>query len=322
MGVASLGNINFRIDPLEISWPYEIQTAVTSTIGGKVVQVLGASLGDLTVTGTFGTGGWQEEVQFLSQITAIAENQTNATSGVPVRFYYPPRGFDFQVYVKAITPIRHTAAEFNPSWELTLFIVQDNFGITKTLAKDAMDAFIHRISTGIGWKQSIYNGPASAAQAEAILAKAGATTVQQYVYGNFRAGLGYSRTPDGGSGTSPSTSGAAASGTASGTPGAVAPTTDIQKYAQELLNQYGWGDQWTSFNNIVMAESSWNVTATNQSSGAYGIPQALPGSKMASAGADWQSNGETQLKWMMGYIQQVYGSPDKAWAFHVTHGWY
>lgn len=84
----------------------------------------------------------------------------------------------------------------------------------------------------------------------------------------------------------------------------------------------GWvGPQWTAFNNIVMAESGWNTRAEN-ASGAYGIPQALPGSKMASSGANWQTSATTQIRWMIGYIKGRYGNPVKAWTFHLANGWY
>jgi hypothetical protein len=68
-------------------------------------------------------------------------------------------------------------------------------------------------------------------------------------------------------------------------------------------------------------ESSWRYDAEN-ASGAYGIPQALPGSKMASAGADWQTNPATQIKWGLGYIKAIYGDPCKAWAFEEANGYY
>ena len=69
-------------------------------------------------------------------------------------------------------------------------------------------------------------------------------------------------------------------------------------------------------------ESGWRVNAENTSSGAYGIPQSLPGSKMATSGADWQTNPVTQIKWGLGYIQERYGSPCGAWDFKQGHGWY
>jgi hypothetical protein len=90
-----------------------------------------------------------------------------------------------------------------------------------------------------------------------------------------------------------------------------------------MLSMYGWGDdQFTCFDKIITQESNWNVYATNKSSGAYGIPQALPGSKMATAGADWQTNPATQIKWALGYVQGRYGTPCGAWSFKLAHGWY
>ncbi|MER7465262.1 transglycosylase SLT domain-containing protein [Streptomyces sp. NPDC097981] len=80
--------------------------------------------------------------------------------------------------------------------------------------------------------------------------------------------------------------------------------------------------QFAAFNNIVSRESGWNHTATNSSSGAYGLVQALPGSKMASAGADWKTNPATQIKWGLDYMNSRYGSPVGAWNFWQAHHWY
>lgn len=96
----------------------------------------------------------------------------------------------------------------------------------------------------------------------------------------------------------------------------------LQNYAKKLLKQYGWSSEWNSFNKLVNSESSWNVKATNPSSGAYGLAQALPASKYNSAGSDWKTNGSTQLRWMMDYIKDRYGDPNKAWSFHLKNNWY
>ncbi|MFF5402608.1 transglycosylase SLT domain-containing protein [Streptomyces misionensis] len=80
--------------------------------------------------------------------------------------------------------------------------------------------------------------------------------------------------------------------------------------------------QFNAFSKIVERESGWNPTATNSSSGAYGLVQALPGSKMASAGADWKTNPATQIKWGLDYMNSRYGSPVKAWSFWQANGWY
>lgn len=96
----------------------------------------------------------------------------------------------------------------------------------------------------------------------------------------------------------------------------------LQAYARQLLAQYGWASQWAAFNDIVMRESGWNVHATNPTSGAYGIPQALPPGKMASAGADWRTSGYTQLRWMMAYIRSMWRTPALADAHERAFHWY
>ncbi len=104
---------------------------------------------------------------------------------------------------------------------------------------------------------------------------------------------------------------------------AVTPGSARDIAHQMMLSMYGWGDdQFACFDKIITQESGWNVSATNRSSGAYGIPQALPGSKMATAGADWQTNPATQIKWALGYVQGRYATPCGAWSFKSAHGWY
>ena len=98
---------------------------------------------------------------------------------------------------------------------------------------------------------------------------------------------------------------------------------EYQAYAQARCNDYGWSDY--DFDCLVSLwnrESHWSVTALNRSSGAYGIPQALPGIKMASAGSDYLTNYKTQIDWGLGYISGRYGSPSNAWAHSESTGWY
>jgi hypothetical protein len=95
-----------------------------------------------------------------------------------------------------------------------------------------------------------------------------------------------------------------------------------QGIAYRMLPSFGFStSQYGCLNNIWSRESGWRYNAEN-ASGAYGIPQALPGSKMASAGADWQTNPATQIKWGLGYIKSRYGSPCQAWAAWQVQGWY
>ena len=93
--------------------------------------------------------------------------------------------------------------------------------------------------------------------------------------------------------------------------------------AQNMLSSFGWspGKYFGCLDNLWSRESGWRYDAANPS-GAYGIPQALPGSKMASAGADWQTNPDTQIKWGLDYIQGRYGDPCAAWAYWQANGSY
>ncbi|KAF2414058.1 16S rRNA pseudouridylate synthase [Microbacterium sp. B35-04] len=124
---------------------------------------------------------------------------------------------------------------------------------------------------------------------------------------------------------SSSSSGSSAPRPVYATGGAVGGTSpaDAQATARAMLGNYGWGDdQFGCLVSLWNKESGWNYQAYNRSSGAYGIPQALPGSKMGSAGADWQTNPATQIAWGLGYISGRYGTPCGAWGHSQSTGWY
>ena len=99
---------------------------------------------------------------------------------------------------------------------------------------------------------------------------------------------------------------------------------EYQAYAKNLcINTYGWTEN--DFNCLVKLwerESNWNPNAHNKSSGAHGIPQSLPASKMASEGDDYYTNGKTQIRWGLKYIKNRYGTPANAWAHSQQKGWY
>ncbi len=98
---------------------------------------------------------------------------------------------------------------------------------------------------------------------------------------------------------------------------------DPRTIARAMLSDFGFGDdQFSCLDSLYMSESGWNIHADNPSSSAYGIPQALPGSKMASAGPDWETNAATQIKWGLEYIKSSYGTPCGAWSFKQGHNWY
>ena len=100
-------------------------------------------------------------------------------------------------------------------------------------------------------------------------------------------------------------------------------SADPKELARALMPEYGMSSaEFGCLDNIWSQESGWNIHADNPSSSAYGIPQALPGSKMSSAGPDWANNAETQIRWGLGYIRDRYGSACGAWGFKSGHGWY
>lgn len=98
----------------------------------------------------------------------------------------------------------------------------------------------------------------------------------------------------------------------------------VRDWAVIWLDKYGWGDQYSCLDHLENGESGWNIHSLNVSSGAYGIGQALPASKMAPYGADYMDNPSTQLHWQMDYLRERYGSPCQAWNFWQAQSphWY
>jgi hypothetical protein len=101
-------------------------------------------------------------------------------------------------------------------------------------------------------------------------------------------------------------------------------TTSARVFASNfMLQTYGWdAEQFACLEPLWNAESGWNHKAHNRSSGAFGIPQSLPAGKMASAGSDWRTNPETQIKWGLNYIQKRYQTPCGAWNHFKKRNWY
>ena len=99
---------------------------------------------------------------------------------------------------------------------------------------------------------------------------------------------------------------------------------ELQNYAHSLvIDSYGWSEaDFVALVNLWNKESGWDIHCYNSYSGAYGIPQALPGSKMATEGTDYETNGETQIRWGLKYIQGRYGSPSGAWQHFLDVNWY
>jgi hypothetical protein len=192
MGVATLDGIPFRIDPDEVTWPFKMKVVDHKTLGGKVIQVLGTVFGDMAVTGVFGhgdpaqgdTSGWEEQERFRVRLKTFTREVAADREPTPIRFRYPPRDWDFQVYVKALSdPIVLDNETINPRYTLTLFVVTDNSGAVE---RGIQDLYVSRLMQGIGWKQTSYNGP-SQDEVDALLTSAGAADPIAYVRAQFAA---------------------------------------------------------------------------------------------------------------------------------------
>lgn len=210
MGLATLGfsdgpNITFRIDPNAIDWKWSVQTSVTETVGGRVIQVVGAYLDDLKVQGDFGQDhsagadgeSWLQAESFFKTVSSIMEFQSrDATkSGLmhrPAVFTYPPKNWRFSVYVKDLADpdgggsVTHSTGKFAHRYALTLFIVEElsdvlvtagtSHGVLSAKRAQAIDAYLSRISDGIGWHFSEYNGHVTGGSTTKPKPKAPATT--------------------------------------------------------------------------------------------------------------------------------------------------
>lgn len=218
MGNGSIGGVRFRIDPSQVSIPYKMNVAVTPTVGGRVVQVHGVTFGDMTIRGLFGQDrtnrreSWQLAEDFSTAVGKLVDKQSarptmaqlTGTDPTPMhptlRFLYndanstnrrglPVHDWDFNVYIKSLKEIEgdstvsHTTGKFSYGYTLTLFIVQDNTG---KLAQVAQNAFIDRLSKGLGWKRGPYNGLMTAADLASYLQGKGAADIHSYVLQQYQ----------------------------------------------------------------------------------------------------------------------------------------
>lgn len=181
-------SVRFRINPDQVDWSFKVKTAVIDTIGGRVVQVLGADLSDMVVRGRFGNrqekdAYWKDAEAFLAQMRKIANYQANdathsgSVMHQPAVFSFPAKDWSFDVYLKGITDgqggiaIQHTSGKFSYDYILTFSIFNDRNNTSRIIGKNngnlvksgdlAIEQYINRIFDGIGWKVSDYNGPSA-----------------------------------------------------------------------------------------------------------------------------------------------------------------
>lgn len=210
MAVLQLGDLRWRIDPNAIDWSFQLDTAVINTLGGQVVQILGATLSDLTIQGSFGQDhsrneqgvSWKLAAAFHQKIKSFMDRQTLPSKTVhtkgqsqakktgilsdagvvhePLSLTYHDgvHNWSFKVLVKALDDgdgagsLDITNGRFSYTYKLTLFIVQAD---SELVDKIASDYFLSRISEGLGWKQTKFNGPLSPADAQDFITVNGGT---------------------------------------------------------------------------------------------------------------------------------------------------
>lgn len=251
---ASLGNMAFLVDPTQVEWDFKVRMSETETVGGRVVQIFGTDLGDMTVQGTVGFGNramgdtesWEALDRLQEKIEDMAEEAGQDRRSRPYRFSVPRMGWSFDVHIKSFSPVTHSNA---PAHEFTLglFIVQD---VTGVVTQGISDRYLERLVDGVGWAQSTYNGPTEE-EIEEILSpyqgSAGLMYKEQMIE-TFTAALG--ALPGGGG--------------FSGLPGLIAGPEGVNAYLWALRMQESGGD-YNAYNSLFGASgayqyipSTWN----------------------------------------------------------------
>lgn len=175
---ATIHGIPFHVDPSSVAWNYRVKLAHHRTLGGKVVQLLGFAMDDLTVSGFFGRDAIGRQDEFFEIMDSITRDQVPPHTGEairPIRFLWPEQQWDFWVYIKAFqqrgasTSIERAMNISNPGYQIIMHVDQDNGDIVKAAAESAQLAYLKRLSAGLGWQQSEWNGPQTAKDLEATL---------------------------------------------------------------------------------------------------------------------------------------------------------
>lgn len=178
----TLGGAGLRVNPNEMRWNFKMKVADQAAVGGKVIQILGVTMSDITLRGQFSRDksmgdrdATDAAERFRLRMRNIAARSMDDSTSAPVRLTYPPRGWDFEVYVKSITPVDLSVETFAPLWELVLFPFGEG---SNKVVKGVKDLYIKRMMDGIGWKQTSYNGPMTQALVDETL---GGESVEQYL---------------------------------------------------------------------------------------------------------------------------------------------
>jgi hypothetical protein len=266
--------VPFRIDPDSVAWSFAMKVSRRKTVGGDVVQVYGTELGDMTVSGVFGFGdrsrgdqnGWEDQERFRRRVEAWVDDSIATAGARPLRFLYSPRRWDFQVLVRGLASaagpaVMHANEEFNPRWTLTLFVVEDS---TRRVVAGIKDLYITRLMSGVGWKQSAYNGPMTQAEVDKTLAPYGGD-LRSYLIEQFNQAAGVPDRTD----------------TTGTTPGATAVTgSSVDGWitqAEQALGRTFTASERDAIKIVALHESTNNPKATNDTAAgrAAGGPKGL-----------------------------------------------
>ncbi len=172
MSVGTLNGQPFDVDPESIAYHFDLKASATPTVGGKVVQVFGTRVSNMTVSGSFGIAGLAAQQKFLAEITLQMGEQRGGlgpggyVQGQSIRFTFPPRNYDLQVYVLNYSQpgtnfsVALDNEIINPQWELEFFIVNDNAGTLAPVANASINSYLNRLMEGLGWNPNEYNSTA------------------------------------------------------------------------------------------------------------------------------------------------------------------
>lgn len=301
--ISGSSSFTFPLDPQNWTYTPNPRINVQKTLGGQVVQLLG-----YTVSGSFGgllhgravsrQDAWNDMSLLKSFMINLMVNQRR---GVKSHITWVDQGFDFDCAIGDLS-IQESVEQTGFTYTIPFTVVNES----PMRDGSALSSVFNTIMAQVGFK---------APETE----------------GAFHGGSGslkYVRKITGMSGSGPSVSGDSSSDSGSGTDyshlSSVEQIRKVQEYARDLvINKYHWSEaDFAALVQLWNKESGWNYKAVNKSSGATGIPQSLPASKMATAGADYLTNPETQVRWGLDYIKQRYGSPLKAWAHSQAVNWY
>lgn len=189
LGFSGGPSVTFRLNPNSVDWNWTIDTSVTPTIGGRVIQVIGATLDDLAISGSFGEDhssgpdgeSWLLAESFYKKIRDMMEWQSRDATDPgkmhpPAVFNFPLKNWRFSVYIKDLADpqggsVTHSTGKFSHEYRLTLFVVEElsdalvkagtSHGVLNSAKATAISSYLSRISDGVGWKFSQYNGNAN-----------------------------------------------------------------------------------------------------------------------------------------------------------------